>query len=521
MTADTHPEFFTQLNLAAVLANDEFRGRYRWAKGLAWLAWDGRRWAECPEEAVVEVARIWALRNVSKAVGDHRTGRAPDSAAVGRWLKTAQAAGSLRAIVGLAKGVAGIITPASAFDRYPDLLNTPTGVVDLRTGTLSKHDPELLLTKITRADYVPRKVHPDWLAALEAIPQDCRAYVQLRYGQAITGHMTPDDKLLVQQGSGENGKTTVMGAIAAALGEYYTHVSDRVILGNPNDHPTEMMELRGARLAGVEETPETRQLSVARLKKLIGTPKITARLIRRDSVTFDASHTLVVSTNYTPLVQETDHGTWRRLMLLRYPYRFRKEQEKLEHSTDRRGDPGLRDRVCRDDAASAAVLKWLVDGAVAWYAFDRVMPPEPVRIKTDTDLWRREADLVLAYIDERMVLDPAGHVMATELLADFNEWLRSHGHREWGDKMLVSRFTGHDALSGNVEKQKIRHRPGLSRPTATWSMTALPAPAVYAAWLGLRFAEVEEPPLASRRPQNLELVPAVPGSTLNAIEGLS
>jgi putative DNA primase/helicase len=123
----------------------------------------------------------------------------------------------------------------------------------------------------------------------------------------------------VQQGSGENGKTTFAGAVAAALGDYYTLVPDRVILGNPSDHPTELMTLRGARFALIEETPEARRLSVNRLKKVVGTPQITARLIRQDSVTFDAVHSLFLSTNYRPVIEEVDHGTWRRLAQLRFP----------------------------------------------------------------------------------------------------------------------------------------------------------------------------------------------------------
>jgi phage/plasmid-associated DNA primase len=38
-------------------------------------------------------------------------------------------------------------------DADLDLLNTPSGVVDLTTGEMTPHDPELMMTKITSGSY--------------------------------------------------------------------------------------------------------------------------------------------------------------------------------------------------------------------------------------------------------------------------------------------------------------------------------------------------------------------------------
>jgi putative DNA primase/helicase len=514
--ADNQPGYFAQQHLAGVLAEERLRGRFRWARGLGWLAWDGRRWAEASDEAVAEVARLWGLAHVDAALEAVRKATAPDTVAMNGWLNVVRSASTVHALVRLAKGVEGVLTDAADLDAHPDLLNVQNGVVDLRTGALTSHDPELLLTRITHARYDRRAQHPDWTAALESLPADVRDFMRIRYGQALTGHMTPDDALVVQQGSGENGKTTVMSAIARALGDYHVLVSDRVVLGNPADHPTELLDLRGARLALIEETPEARRLSVARLKKIVGTPQITARRIRQDAVTFNATHSLFLSTNYTPIVDETDHGTWRRLVLVRFPYRFRKAHETLENPDDRRGDPGLRDRLSRDPEAAAAVLAWLVDGAVIWYALDRVMPEQPARVATDTRAWRAEADLVLAYFDERLVLDPDRHVMATELLADFNRFLVEHGHHGWSEKVLASRFAGHDLLTGRVSKKKVRQGPALSRPEPTWVAPYSPVPASYAAWLGVRFRQASDSSEAALEGPKSGDVPAVPGPQISS-----
>jgi putative DNA primase/helicase len=87
---------------------------------------------------------------------------------------------------------------AATFDSKPDLLNVANGVIDLRTGTLQPHDPGLLLTKLAPVPYRPDAQHPDWEKALAAVPEDVRDWYQERLGQAITGHIPPNDVLVFQ-----------------------------------------------------------------------------------------------------------------------------------------------------------------------------------------------------------------------------------------------------------------------------------------------------------------------------------
>src|SRR5699024_632819 len=87
-------------------------------------------------------------------------------------------------------------------------------------------------------------------------------------------------------------------------------------------HPTELMSLHGARIALLDETPEVAQLNVQRLKAVLGSEWITARHVHRDNITWKATHSLFVMTNYVPIVRETDKGTWRRLALVKFDKTF-------------------------------------------------------------------------------------------------------------------------------------------------------------------------------------------------------
>jgi putative DNA primase/helicase len=353
-----------------------------------------------------------------------------------------------------------------------------------------------MMTKVAGVEYIKGATHPDWDKALEAIPGDVRDWYQLRLGQAITGHMTPDDLLIVCQGGGRNGKSTINETTAKAAGGYFLMASDRILMANPDNHPTELMDLQGVRYVVAEETPEARRLAVSRLKKTIGTPQITARKVHKDSVTFDATHSFFLSTNYRPIIEETDTGTWERVALTLFPYRYRKSWQPLEGPNDRRGDEGLRARCSNDPRIHSAALAWMIKGASRWYEADKIMPAMPDRVKQDTEAWRKESDQVLQYIDDKLEFDADRHIATQDMLSDLNEWLGQLGHHKWSDKTMVSRFGDHSAFAErHVERKRTRYdKVALSRPGELGRlMESYPLPQQYTAWAGVRFKNEKKP----------------------------
>ena len=174
---------------------------------------------------------------------------------------------------------------------------------------------------------------------------------------------------------------------------------------------------------------------------------------------------------------------------LRFPYRWLKPGEPVRDDNDRQGDPTLRYRiVAGTEGQHEAVLAWLVAGAVRWYAAKMIMPPLPRQVTRDTDGWRQQYDLVLAFFREELEPDPDAHIISTELLTTFNRWAQSRGYREWSDRTFTSRFAEHDEVTGShIVKRTTRMHDGLSRPPDRTAFGRDKAPARYAAWLGVRF----------------------------------
>lgn len=474
---------FTDRVLADTVCSEELDGRFRWAAGLGWMQWTGKVWREATEVTVTETVSRWALEQYHQAVDRQHSGTGRDLGAATEGWRGVLSASRVGAVVRLAKGT--LECDAEAFDRDPDLMNCPNGIVDLRTGTLTPHDPDMLMTKITGADFVKAATHPDWDKALEALPEDVVDWFQIRVGQALTGHMTPDDLVVICQGGGENGKSTVYDGLALAAGRYHVQVSDRTMMGGATDnHPTEIMDLMGARYAVLEETPEASRLDTNRLKKLAGTREITGRRIRQDPVTFEATHSLFINSNHKPVVNETDHGTWRRLALLVWPFTFRKPGQPLKGPMDRHGDPTLRERIKLNPQALEAALAWMAAGARRWYELEKIMPGQPDQVQRDTLAWRKTADLVLAFATEHLEFDLDRFVSSSELRSVFNDWLREKGAKDWGDKTFSARFGGHDLVSQNgVHYKIVKNGPGLSSKAVN-----PPKGSTVRAWVGVAFS---------------------------------
>lgn len=473
---------FTDAFLAGAVADDRLEGHYLYCNGLGgWQRWDGKRWARCGPESIIEEIRTHAVEQHNEALtayaadtGSNRLKRKLDG-----W-RSVLARNKLTAVEFLCRGI--LVCDPDEFDSDPDLLNVANGIVDLTTGELMPHDPDRRLTKLAPVRYDATATHPDWKQALEALPSDIQDWYQLRMGQSVTGNSPADDYLIVQVGTGSNGKSTVVDAIGRTLGDYYAQISHRALIANNDAHPTELMDLKGARLALIEETPEERRLNVTRLKQAVGTARIKARYMRADSATFDATHSLFLNTNFRPLVSETDWGTWRRLALVTFPYRWRLPGLPLERETDRYGDPDLRRRIKESpNGQHEAILAWLVAGSVA-VARDG-FPPLPPRVVADTTDWRGESDVLTAYLTERIVADGGSWISTRDLLTDFNYWLQDRNQHTWSDQTLASRMQGIDTL--RIEKRVISsHSPGRSQPDRGGAPIGA---ATVRAWLGISF----------------------------------
>ena len=204
-----------------------------------WLRWDGSRWARDDTLAVFDRCRQICRSAAAEAK------QAENGKAMARKLASGV---STAAVERLARSDPRHARPADAFDADPWILNTPGGVVDLRTGDIRPHRPDDLVTKVTVVS--PGGKCPGWLRFLLQITQNDKAlvcYLQRFIGYTLTG-VTSEHAFLFLWGPGGNGKSVLVGTIAAMLGDYATSAMADVFTATRSEqHPTHLATLRGAR----------------------------------------------------------------------------------------------------------------------------------------------------------------------------------------------------------------------------------------------------------------------------------
>jgi P4 family phage/plasmid primase-like protien len=537
---------------ADIVADGVIRGAFRFSPALDWLVWDGCRWdsEEGGEEVVKERVRLYLdgkerdaradameadaeIQTLAKAIlareGTTITSTLPKDAAMAAvdehgtedekalynaayrrsteskrqadmWLNLLGAA-KIASVVKLCRGMEGILTKAKELDQHPDLLNCTNGIVDLRTGELSPSEPDMLFTKVAGGAYDPAAEHETFTKALEAVHPDVVSWFQSRMGQTMTGRTPDDDSLVISAGGGENGKTAVMSAMMRAAGDYGRLISHKVLIALPGQHPTELMDLRGLRFALLEETPEEGRLDTHQLKTTIGTPQITARHMRQNSVTFNTTHTLWVNTNFLPQVDTTDHGTWRRLKAMPWPFKFRKAWEECAEDNHRAGDPDLKRSLMEDEGVAEAVLAWMVRGSIAWYSSRGTATPDPADVEDATSNWRASTDVGFQFAQERLVAAEGHFITAEVMRREFEEYLAAQGKKGWSAQTFNTRFPeslGAARIAYDktpLDKTKVRVNDTESRPSGGAWGAAKPdvaAGKVIRMWRGVRFRTAAE-----------------------------
>jgi putative DNA primase/helicase len=104
-----------------------------------WHHWDGTRWAiDHDNREAREAGKMEALKLPEG-------GKESD-----KFKKDSLSRAGINAAIAVAESMPDIRCKAEDLDAYPELLNTPSGIVNLRTGLIIPHDAKFKLTRITR-----------------------------------------------------------------------------------------------------------------------------------------------------------------------------------------------------------------------------------------------------------------------------------------------------------------------------------------------------------------------------------
>lgn len=408
-----------------------YAGQFLHAHGLGWHQFDGARWAECRDGAEVRAVVELVEDGLHEAVDLKPDARKELIQDVERCESAAGVAG----VLDLARNLHPCTVAAEQLDADRYALNTSSGTVDLRSGSLRPCRPGDHLSKVTRAPFDADAQGPAFTAFLERAQPDpqMRAFLARSLGSALLGHVR-DHVLLIWHGVGANGKGTLRDAVRHALGDYAVEVPADLLLQSKYGQQAlapERMRLRGARLAFCSEIANGAKLDEATMKKLTGGDPVNAKLLYRNPVEFDPSHTLVMLTNHLPQVRGDDPATWRRILAVPF--------DVVVPADERDGQ--LPEKL---KAEAPAVLAWLWRGWLD-YQQNGLAPPPAVLAATKT--YREGSDLVSRFLgdDAGQVIAGHGTVRSAELYARFKRWCSAEGEdAQLSNKAFTEQIEKHD-----------------------------------------------------------------------------
>lgn len=361
----------------------------KYVENVGWHDWDGKAWVPDLEGLRVR-ARLAAF---IKTLNERTFGQSYNKRYT---LENAY----LNNVVGVLQ--LATLTAATDMDALPSLLNCRNGVLDLDTFELEEHNAALNMTMMTEAEYT-EDIDDTWIQFVEQIipDQETREYLQRLVGLSLLGKVLLHT-LPILQGSGSNGKSTMMMAVVHALGSYARVAESTLLMSGAGEaqaaSPATLM-LKGKRLVVTSETEDGKKLASAFVKQITGGDMLTARALHKMPVTWEPTHSVFLLTNPMPIVDGSDKALFRRLKVIPFSVIIPADQ----------ADEELPEKLRQ---LSSSVLSWAVAG-LKDYRENGIQ--EPAIITGATNEYRTESDALASFIEQQLDVGGAGTITVSEL----------------------------------------------------------------------------------------------------------
>jgi putative DNA primase/helicase len=408
---------------------EELRYVAKWGK---WFNYDGMYWREEQTLKVFDLVRT-LCRELTW-----------ESNSKDAEIKRVRSAKTVAAVVQLARADRRMAATFDQWDVDLMLLNTPDGVVDLKTGNVRSHRPEDYMTKITAVG--PGGQCPQWKKFLDRFTkgdQDLEDHLQRMCGYCLTGDIS-EQIFFFMHGPGGNGKGVFLHTVSRLMASYAKVAPMEVFIAtNMERHLTELAMLQGARLVTASEMEEGKRWDEARLKELTGSDEITARFMRQDHFTFMPQLKLVISGNHRPGLRTVDEAIKRRTNVIKCDAVIPKSERDLK----------LEKKL---EAEWGGILQWMIDGCIKWQR-DGLKPSASVIDATNEYL--TVEDVFGGWLEECCVIGKDKFDETSRLWDAWQRWATGSGEFVGTQKLLAKRleergFTA-DRATINGKQQRV------------------------------------------------------------------
>lgn len=305
------------------------------------------------------------------------------------------------------------------FNTDDYLLNTDSGIVDLKTGKIMDFDKTKMMSKNTNIK-VSFEEPVEWIKFLRSVfnngdeeeTQKLIDSLQTCLGYTLSGS-TKEQTMFLLYGLGSNGKSTLTEQVAHILGDYGDNIASKTLMQQKAVNQSDQFsfaKLQAIRFVETGETDDGGKLAEAQLKILTGGDTISAQFKYGNEFSYKPRFKIWMSTNNRPLIRGEDYGIWRRIFF--FPF--------LNSFTGDKKDKHLPDKL---KAESEKILGWCIKGFLKYQETGLIVTKttEEARAKYKVDL-----DAVLRFIERKCVLSKLSHIDCEELFLEYRNWAILH-----------------------------------------------------------------------------------------------
>lgn len=304
------------------------------------------------------------------------------------------------------------------FDTEDMLLATDDCWIDLKSGTAVPPNPDVLISRKTAVTWDENATCPvfqDFLRQVFCDDEELIAFIQRAVGYSLTG-LTDEQILFILLGGGANGKSTFLNVLEKVMGNYGTRAASSTVVSTSRETVgDDIVSIVGSRLVMLSEIDEGQSLQEAKIKQMTGGDTIKARKLYGDYMDVRVTGKFWLATNSLPRIHGQDDGIWRRVLPIPFDRSF------AAHEQDRQLPKKL-------EGEMAGILKWAVDGCLAWQREGLNPPQKVLDLKAQ---YRKDMDSISQFIDEQCLLtgNPSDTVSASVLYGAYQRWCTTAGTR--------------------------------------------------------------------------------------------
>lgn len=414
--------------------------------------WDGKRWKQITQAEVEYLASVMVSERLEELkfyyeIIENKELKAKIDEEI-KWFLKSSSGERIRKMVRLARGNPAISIHFNIFDKDIYYINTPSGIVDLRTLNLIEHKKEYYITKITNVAYNKNAKCENWKSFLKEIfvSDNLIDFIQKALGYSITGD-TSENVLFLMYGIGANGKTTFLNTIKYILGDYAKTTSfDTFIIKNNDRIRNDIARLMGARFIIATESEQGEKLAEALVKQFTGGDYITARFLYHEFFEYKPEGKIWLSTNHKPDITGVDLGIWRRIILIPFEIVIPPERQ-IKNFYNKYLLP-----------EAEGIFKWICEGAYRWL-HEGLKPPEEVKIATEE--YKYEMDILQQFLEDTCEFIEDKYTSNKDLYNAYEKWCKNNGYKPLSHTKFSLRLKDKGFTQIRQGKERTRFWKGL------------------------------------------------------------